>query len=391
MGLIRRALREMMLLTAAVVGVVLSAFVLVMALVNLRVYRCPPGSMEPCQTPVFVCVPARNEEANIDACVRTLLAQSHTDLRVLVYDDGSTDATPDILVRLVSEDDRVIAVPTAPLPDGWNGKQHGCWRMARHAIDELGASPNAWVVFTDADVRFEPDAVACALAAARELGAPFVSTFPRQITGTPAEAAVVPMIFFILFGYLPMPMMRRGANPSTCAACGQFIMVRADAYDRFGGHAECCASMHEGVKLPRIARRAGVKTDLFDGSRLCSVRMYRGLAETWRGFAKNAYEGLGSPIVLVVFTLLHLIGQLGPWVIVLSWWWTDRSPAVLGFVLAAIVCQLTMRTVLARRLGHTVWSAVLHPVGVIAMTAIQWHSFVLQRTGRRSWRGRTTS
>jgi hypothetical protein len=35
--------------------------------------------------------------------------------------------------------------------------------------------------------------------------------------------------------------------------------------------------------------------------------------------------------------------------------------------------------------------AMLHPMGVLMMTAIQWHSFVLHLRGKRSWRGRDAS
>jgi glycosyltransferase involved in cell wall biosynthesis len=51
-----------------------------------------------------VCVPARNEERNIEAIVRCALANQAVDVEVLVYDDQSTDATPRILESLRRED-----------------------------------------------------------------------------------------------------------------------------------------------------------------------------------------------------------------------------------------------------------------------------------------------
>ncbi|MCW5756629.1 MAG: glycosyltransferase [Phycisphaeraceae bacterium] len=361
---------------------------LAMTLANLRLYRCPSGSVEPVQAFVSVCIPARNEEANIEDCVRSLLASTHARLEILVYDDQSTDATPKILSQLADEDQRVRPLAAIPLPPGWNGKQHACWQCANHASGE-------YLLFTDADVRFEPTAIATALAAWSSLDTNhqvplgLISTFPRQIVRSPAEVLLVPMIFFILFAYLPMFRMRGTTDPSTSAACGQFILVSRPCYDAFGGHAAFKDTMHDGVKMPREARRAGFTTDLFDGTAIASVRMYDSLTSTWKGFAKNAYEGLGSPALLVFLTFLHLLGHLLPWVTlpVLLLMEPAVTPALLLAKLA-IGCQIALRGLLAWRFRLPILTALLHPLGVLAMVLVQWDSFRLHRSGKRSWRGR---
>lgn len=374
-----------------IAAAVLTGFGLVMTLINLRVYRPAPrgpglpgapGASD--EVPlVTVCVPARNEEANLEACVRSLLAQTHGALEVLVYNDHSDDATGEILQRLIAEDPRVRAVAVEPLPVGWNGKQFACDRLGRAAAGE-------WLLFTDADVRFEPGAVGAALASARALDADLVSTFPRQVCGSVAEVAVVPMIFFILFSYLPMPRMRRTADPSASAGCGQFLFARREAYLASGGHAAFADSMHDGIKMPRAFRRAGFRTDLFDATDLCRVRMYRGLGATWRGFAKNAYEGLGSVGLLAFITVVHGLAHLAPWAVLAAWlggFGVPASAAVLAVV--AVGLALVQRSVLTVRFRHPWLTVPLHPVGVLLMTLIQWHSFYLHATGRRAWRGRT--
>lgn len=368
------------------IGLFFAVLAFAMSLWNLSFYnRAPsdvPESVE--GTPaVTVCVPARNEEANIEACVCSVLASELADIEVLVYDDGSTDRTPEILASLAEQDARVRACPTEPLPAGWNGKQHACWQMSRHARAPI-------MLFTDADVRFEPAAIGSALAAREALGAGMLSTFPRQITGTLSEKLVVPMIFFILFSYLPFVRMRTSMDPGTSAACGQFILLTREAYDASGGHESVGDSMHEGVKLPRLVRKAGHKTDLFDGTDLCSVRMYRGLGETWRGFAKNAYEGLGSPIVLVVFTTMHVLGHLvPPAVLIAAALGAEIARLPLILAAAAVALGLIERLILSRRMRTSIVGALLHPIGVLMMTLIQWHSLYLHVTGKRSWRGRS--
>lgn len=333
-----------------------------------------------------VCVPARNEAGNIEASVRSALANDYPDLEVLVYDDHSDDGTGEIVRRIAEQDERVRLVPTAALPDGWNGKQFACAQMA-------DAATGAWLLFTDADVRFDRRCFSRALAEARRLDCALLSTIPRQETGTLGEHLIVPLIHFILLSYLPMRRMRRTLDPAASAGVGQFLLARADAYRDSGGHGAFPSTMHDGVKMPRAFRRAGHRTDLFDGTDLVSCRMYDSWARVWRGFTKNAYEGLGSLPLLLFVTALHLIGHVLPMAVVL---WAVVAPAgsrpsrlTVGLAALAALIAISHRVALALRFRQSMVGAFLHPVGVLLMMAIQWQSFFEHVLGVRSWRGRT--
>lgn len=369
------------------VAVVISAITLTMTVRNLARYRPAPTTARRPGS-LAVCIPARNERANLRACVEGALAAAgeQVAVEVLVYDDESTDGTTEILAELVARDPRVRRVGTRPLPAGWNGKQHACDQIGRAAASE-------WLLFTDADVRFAPDSLAPAVALAESRGVALLSTFPRQETGTLGERLFVPMIAFILFSYLPMGRMRSTLDPAASAGCGQYLLVRREAWLACGGHEAFRGSMHDGIKLPRLLRRHGHATDLFDGTSLVSCRMYHGLAACWRGFAKNAYEGLGSVGLLVFITLLHLVGHVLPWVVLLGavavpgW----REPWVLGLAAVAVLMHLAQRTLLAARFSQGITPVLIHPGGVLASIAVQWWSLWLHLAGTRSWRGRTAS
>ena len=371
-------------------GLLSSLVPLLVTLRNLPLYRSArargAAAARAGGVAVTVCVPARNEAANIEACVRAALACGGPEVEVCVYDDQSTDGTGDILRRLASDDPRVRIVPTAPLPEGWNGKMWGCDRMGRAARGE-------WVLFTDADVRLAPECLSQSLAAAESLRCDLLSTVPRQITGSWAEDAVVPLIHYVLLGYLPMGRMRATLDPAASAGVGQFLLARREAWLKIDGYARFPGTMHDGIRMPREFRRSGLRTDLFDGTALAQVRMYRGLSQTWRGFAKNAYEGLGSPWLLLLVTALHIFGQVAAWAIVAA----GAVAAVAGLPVpagaaalgaAAIALQLLHRIILRRAFGHSWRAVLLHPVGLAMLTAIQWHSLWLSLRGRREWRGR---
>jgi hypothetical protein len=120
--------------------------------------------------------------------------------------------------------------------------------------------------------------------------------------------------------------------------------------------------------------------------------MYDGFSATWRGFTKNAYEGLGSVVLLSFVTVLHAIGHLLPWgVLVAAIVGVSVSPLAVGLCVFAITWHLTQRLLLALRFRQEFIGALLHPVGIALMTAIQWQSFYLHITGQRAWKGRSLS
>jgi glycosyltransferase involved in cell wall biosynthesis len=252
---------------------------------------------------VSVLVPARNEEAAIGRLCRDVLASEGVDLELVILDDASQDGTAAVVAGIAAEDPRVRLVPGSPLPAGWCGKQHACWQLAR------AARHDTWVFF-DVDVSPTPDAVARAVAFLDVSGAALGSGFPRQRTACLLDWLLLPLIHFILLGFLPLARSRRDNVVGMAAGCGQFFVTRRAAYDAAGGHAAIRASLHDGVKLPRAYRRAGLTTDLFDATGVASCRMYDRDADVWRGLSKNATEGIGGPATIVPFTLLLAGGQI---------------------------------------------------------------------------------
>jgi len=76
----------------------------------------PPGPA----AGVSIIVPAYNEEAGIEACVRSLLASDYPRFEVIVVDDGSTDRTSAIVAELDAPGLRLIRQPNAGKPAALN-------------------------------------------------------------------------------------------------------------------------------------------------------------------------------------------------------------------------------------------------------------------------------
>jgi hypothetical protein len=336
---------------------------------NLRYFRRAPVA-DAANRRVSVLIPARNEELSIETSVRSVLANDGVELECIVLDDGSTDATPAIVRRLAESDPRVRLVSAPPLPDGWCGKQHACHVLSTHARFER------WF-FVDADVRLTPDALARMTRLLDESGCGLVSGFPRQETKTALEILLLPLIHFVLLGFLPVRRMRESADPAYSAGCGQMMLARADAYRDCGGHSAIASSLHDGLRLPHAFRSKGHRTDIFDACDIAVCRMYRNAAEVWNGLAKNATEGLGAPSRIVPVTAILIIGQILPFVIFLV------NP------LAAILAW-SPRIVASLRFRQSLASALLHPAGVAVLLAIQWIALSRRWAGKpAAWKDRT--
>lgn len=332
---------------------------------------------------VSVLIPVRDEAATIARSLRAVLNQPGVDLEVLVLDDHSTDRTAAIVREFAAEDSRVRLLTGQPLPPGWCGKQHACWQLAQAARHDL-------FVFLDADVTLEPGALE-ALSAhfASHPNLHLASGVPRQITGGLLEQLLIPLIHVVLLGYLPLPAARRFRGSSFAAGCGQLMAVRRDAYLAVEGHRSIRATLHDGVKLPRVFRAGGFHTEVVDATALARCRMYDSAGAVWRGLGKNATEGLAHPVAILPWTLLLVGGHVLPSLLLAVAVGVPALGWPVGLLALAAAASWVPRLVGIWRFGQPWLGALLHPVGVFLLVAIQWQA--LWRKWRRQpmeWRGR---
>jgi glycosyltransferase involved in cell wall biosynthesis len=368
--------------------------------INLRLYAEPLAAIDPALPAVSVLIPARNEAAVIGAAVAQALTTRGVDFEVVVMDDGSTDGTDAIVLALAAADPRVRLERAPTLPRGWNGKQHACWTLAH-------AARNPILCFVDADVSLGPEVVARMAQFLERGDNALVSGFPQQVTGTFLEWMLLPLIHFVLLGFLPIWQMRKGTDPAFAAGCGQFLLARKDAYFACGGHSRIRLTMHDGLLLPKLFRAAGFRTDLADITQLASCRMYTSAAQVWSGLAKNATEGLAAPGRIGPITLALLLGQVLPFAMLTC------CIAVIAYAIPMLIHHMFIIGVstsgavslialcfsgffawLPRCLGITRFQqdwrgALLHPFGILLLIAIQWYALARKlRGGAVSWRGR---
>jgi chlorobactene glucosyltransferase len=382
---------------AVIILIVLIAFLAIVG-INLRVLPTTTNySLEPDNQPsVAVLVPARNEAANIEACLRSLLCQNYPNLAIWLYDDNSTDDTLSIAQRLANSAPgtqhaalRIIEGKDEP-PLGWLGKSNALHRL--YTVVRAESDP-AYLLFTDSDVQFEPDAIGHAVATAQSWNAGLLSIFPRQRLGSFAERLAVPtLLHWTVYNFLPLPIAfatRSGA--SFAAANGQFMLFTRQAYEACGTHEAVRSQILEDVALSREVKKSGHKAILADGGPTVHTRMYNGAGEVWRGYSKNAFAFFNyKPYFLAVGIVVLVALYIAPLPLAALAFACGDTLAAALFVAQYLIAVQT-RLLLAVRFAYPFPDAFLHPLAVGYLIAIQVNSMVWSITRRGVWKGRGTT
>lgn len=357
--------------------------VLAMVLLNLAVWPRgrPEDAADGSEAALSVLVPARDEEVNIAAAVRSVLGGSLRPLEVLVYDDGSGDGTAREVERVAAEDPRVRLIRGGSLPARWVGKVHACHRLAAEARGEV-------LCYLDADVRIAGDGLARLLSVMQAKGADLISVAPRQRMRSAGERVLLPFLLLTYLAWLPLPLVWRSRDPRFLVANGQLLAVRREALERAGGWAAVRGAVVDDLALARRVKERGGRVVFADGFRMATCRMYRGLGEVWNGFSKNVFAGLGArPALLVVAVAACFLAFLGPWV-ALPVAVALGSPLVVGAAVLGIGANTVMRAALVIRHRHPPEGVLLHPLGAALAIAIALNSYRWHRAGAVVWRGR---
>ena len=322
---------------------------------------------------VSVIVPARNEEAILVNCLRSLARQEHVSYEVIVVDDHSADRTREIAASFP-----VQVMEADPLPSGWSGKCNACWTGAR-------AAKGKWLLFTDADTWHSFSSIATGLREAEQLDVAMLSYSPQQEVHSFVERALMPLIFADLaVTYRPKEVSDPGSPAA--AANGQYLLIRRDTYDAVGGHAAGAKAILEDVELARNVKRAGYRLQ-FRLSAVVRTRMYRSFPQMWEGWTKNLALLFPNPrglalrrsveFALIVASVTALVNAL-----------IERNSTG---VLVDGVIALGLLIFFYRRIrrAHFGWlSNICAVLGLPLFAALLLRSYICHKRGEVEWKGR---
>jgi 4,4'-diaponeurosporenoate glycosyltransferase len=244
---------------------------------------------------VAVVIPARDEEANLPHLLDDLAAVTAPPLEVIVVDDDSTDGTAEVADR-----EGVHLIRSSGPPPGWAGKPHACHLGA--VVAERVVGVGGVVVFLDADVRLDPDAIARLTAVRAQLSGG-VSVQPSHVALSWREqlSAVFNLVAVMAVGV-------RSSHPA--GMFGPVVCCRLVDYVAVGGHRSVRTAVIEDLALGRRFVDAGIPVHLFVGEPF-RFRMYpHGWGSQVEGWTKNIALGAAATVWWRVLAVGWWIGAL---------------------------------------------------------------------------------
>ncbi|MBI9082388.1 MAG: glycosyltransferase [Desulfobacterales bacterium] len=247
---------------------------------NLRWLRWQPETRKKPLTDisVSVIVPARNEAEGIELCLRSLLAQTHVNLQLIVVNDHSEDDTPDIIDRIAAEDPRMIVIHNPPLESGWLGKHNAMQAALAHVESDL-------LVLTDADVEFEPTCISSAVSDLQARQLDLLSIYPQFQFVTFCETILLP-IYLCLSSFLLSPAVE-DPKSAHAMAVGAFILLRRDRLNQIGGFASIRTKILDDVAIARSFKKNGFTISLRSAPDLMRVRFFKNNRHAFFGVSKH--------------------------------------------------------------------------------------------------------
>jgi chlorobactene glucosyltransferase len=343
----------------------------------------PPRTTGPL---VSVIIPARDEGANIAACVRSVLATNYQTIEVVVVDDRSRDNTGRIVQGIALEQataGRLTLVRGDELPLGWFGKPWALIQGYRKAKGEL-------LLFADADTRHTPELIPRTVAALQDERVDLVTVLSRQEMLSFWERLVQPHVLLALAARVgDLRRVNRTRVAWNAIANGQFILTPRTAYEAVGTHAAVKDSVVEDLAIAQAYVRAGRDLFLVHGAEYMVTRMYASLAGIVEGWSKNLASGV--PLMLPPVAWLRRIAPWLMWLPSLVWivpvvWLATGGPVALATVGISLLVWLEIYWQEKAPVGY----ALLFPFGALVV------AFIMLRSawrGRRKivWKGRVYS
>ena len=320
---------------------------------------------------ISILIPARNEEKNIEKCLKGVLAQDYQNKEIIVLDDNSNDNTFKLASSFSTSNVKVLI--GKELPPDWLGKNWACHQLAQEAKGE-------YLLFVDADVEVTPEVISSAVYELEKSNVALLSIFPTQIIKSFGEYLIVPLMNWLLLTFLPLRFVYSCSSKAFVAANGQFMLWKKDGYFKIGGHEKVKNKVVEDMELARLTKQNKLKIKTMLGGKLVFCRMYESFNQAYNGFTKNFFAGfLLPPFSFLVIILFLLIAFVLPFLFLM--------PTVYSFSLIALIL-ITRISVSIVSNQNLFINVLLHPVQLLFMFWIGINSLIKFKTKKIVWKQR---
>ncbi|MDY7010321.1 MAG: glycosyltransferase family 2 protein [Planctomycetota bacterium] len=337
---------------------------------------------------ISVVVAAKDEQDNIEQCIRTMLEQDYPNFEMIVANDRSDDATAEIVERIAAEDSRLRLINIEHLPDGWCGKNNAMQNA-------IAAANGDWICMIDADCRqTSKRTLSVTIAYAGQTGADLLSILPNLEMQTFWENVAQPVCSGIMMIWFNPDKVNDPDKPHAYAN-GAFMLMKRSAYEQIGTHQAVRDKVNEDMHMASLIKSAGLNLRVVRNNGLSLVRMYTSLGETLRGWSRIFYGTFGTLKRLgISLTVLAVMGLLpyAALIIGLAAVSAGSEPARLFLTLsllgaAAAAMQISVIWRFCPMVGAKSKLALTYPLGcVVGIIALVSAMTKLRRGSQITWR-----
>ncbi|GEO04072.1 glycosyl transferase [Adhaeribacter aerolatus] len=334
-----------------------------------------PAAISDTKPGVAIIIPVRNEEANLEEALTSVCRLNYPNYRILVINDRSTDRTPEILRRFAGNEPRVTVVTIEELPPGWLGKNHALYQGFNQSREE-------WMLFTDADVVYAPEALDKAMHYAQQQQLDYLTILPEIKSRSSVLVGVI-STFKIMLEFKLRPWDARKQNTKAYMGVGAFMLLKRTAYEKAGTHQAIALRPDDDLKLGELVKKARFRLDVLYGDKQIGLEWYTNIREFTQGLMKNTFSvanyNIFIALVGVVGTLLAFVL---PWPLLLLLGGPTERFMVLLIFLSQLALYLPWKSMAIKW-----WHVLLMPLaGLLISYIILKSTYLTLKQGGIYWR-----
>lgn len=326
-----------------------------------------------------VIVAARNEEDHLRASIQSQLGQTYENVEWILVNDRSDDRTGNIMEELEHQDSRIKVIHIRDLPEGWLGKNHALYTGSQ-------AATGKWLLFTDADVKYQDEAFAKALHYFEKHQLDHMTAAPNL---NARKFWLKTFVAFFLFGfsYFKRPWQANNPKSKVGTGIGAFNLMTKKAYEAFGTHERIKMRPDDDLQLGMKLKQEGFCQRIVTALELIEVEWYGSLKEAFIGLEKNTFAGLNYQVFMIFFSIFGVfITNVLPFIMLFS---ENSTIALLSFgniLLSGIHYFMIIKRM---TLFSPLLFLVLPITALLFIYSIIRASFLTFKRGGIVWRGTT--
>ncbi|MFT3827097.1 MAG: glycosyltransferase family 2 protein [Chitinophagaceae bacterium] len=322
-----------------------------------------------------IVVAMRNEEAEVEKALTSLCELQYYNYRIIAINDRSTDGTAAILEKLAARFPQITAIHIQDLPPHWLGKNHALYKGYQLSSEE-------WILFTDADIQFEKNAIRRAMGYVQQQKLDHLAVL-AQIQ---SRSAILNS-FFETFGIMLTLKLRlwevQSPHSKASVGIGAFNLVKRTAYEKAGTHEVIKLRPDDDLKLGEKIKQSGGRQGILYGEDAIELEWYTSVREFINGLMKNTFSvsdyNTGKAVAMALATFVFFCFPVPAGLL-------SGSLLNIGLALTIVLAQACLFTFKTGNRNKW-WHFLMAPVAGAVMTYIVLRStWLTLKNGGIYWR-----